>query len=136
MFRFDLSSFPSRQKEKINSIRIPSFLRIVHQGSLTFARCQLEIVKNVDKKKKLLYKELYLDGNQITEIHQSAFNNLVSIYTISLFENSITEIMTGTFYGLAELSILNLGENKIDSIQEGSFKLNSKISEDKRRFYW
>ncbi|CAI9742651.1 leucine-rich repeat and transmembrane domain-containing protein 2-like [Octopus vulgaris] len=72
---------------------------------------------------------LNLNGNNITNIAERAFENLSSLEILSLNNNQIKEITERTLRNLTNLKELDLQDNAIRSIEERTFHGHTKLEQ-------
>jgi Leucine-rich repeat (LRR) protein len=80
-----------------------------------------------------LLKKIFLHNNQIKELEPNIFNNLPSLCALHLQDNQIQELQPGIFNNLSRLQKLNLYENQINTIQPGVF--NNLLNLTKLKLY-
>ena len=66
-------------------------------------------------------RELRLNANRISSLHEDAFNGLTALTELSLDNNSIVSLDEDTFDGLTALTELSLDDNSILSLDEDTF---------------
>ena len=67
-------------------------------------------------------KKLVLQNNSIVNIEKEAFSHLPELTELWLHGNNLTQIRRGMFEGLKSLEKLTLNNNYISSIDDGSFE--------------
>ena len=67
-------------------------------------------------------RELYLDGNNLTEVPYDCLTNLSRLLMLSASRNAITGLNGGIFDGLQNLKRLYLDHNRIGGLHDGTFK--------------
>ena len=66
-------------------------------------------------------KSLYLDNNQLTNLEQNTFEELISLENLILSSNHLTTIERHTFGGLKSLKNLHLNSNQLRTIELHAF---------------
>ena len=66
-------------------------------------------------------RELRLNANRISSLHEDAFDGLTALTELSLDDNSILSLDEDTFDGLTALTELSLDDNSILSLDEDTF---------------
>ena len=67
-------------------------------------------------------KEVYLYGNQITELKRGSFSRLQNCTKVDVGTNTIVTIETRAFRGLRNVKKVNLYLNRLQEIREGMWK--------------
>lgn len=74
-------------------------------------------------------EELYLDSNEISDIHIETFKNLSTIKVLSIRNNKIDKLNSKLFTVMDRLERIYLSGNKLRSLPVGLFSKNSAIRE-------
>ena len=67
-------------------------------------------------------RELRLNANRISSLHEDTFDGLTALTELSLDDNSILSLDEDTFDGLTALTELRLSENRIKVLEDGIFE--------------
>ena len=67
-------------------------------------------------------RTLDLGENEISELKESDFGNLLQLYGLRIAGNRISSIKRGTFQNATTIHVLNLAHNKLSEIEQGSFE--------------
>ena len=70
---------------------------------------------------------LYIDHNEITNIHSNAFNDLTLVIHLDLSWNKIQQLNESVLSPLANLKTLKLDHNRIYTLSTEQFKLNPSL---------
>lgn len=97
-------------------------VRVLDLSELNRWQMEMDVFQGLQLTINLKFlKKLNLSSNQINQIPDSVFKELIYLIELNLSNNKIEKISTNTLKGLQNLQILNLKSNKIESIDDSSF---------------
>ena len=73
-------------------------------------------------------KTLDLSHNQLRELEDFVFEELINLTSLQLHNNELTALNEYTLSGLVDLKQLNLGHNDIETVHASTFSDNSKLT--------
>ena len=78
-------------------------------------------------------KKLDVSRNQIADLRQGSFVDVISLETLDLSRNTLTELKRGALHRLPRLKTVDLSYNKIRSFHSDSFKDTPQVRIELRR---
>ncbi len=65
--------------------------------------------------------QLFLSGNNITDVQENAFSTLTALNILNMADNTMSALKAGMFNHLSQCTWLNLGNNHIFMVHKGAF---------------